>query len=54
MISTQSEIFKSQGYQIFVKKDESGLDQLMRLAKMKKFAISYSYNNKKLSKILAI
>jgi len=52
-ISTQAEIFKSRGYEEFIQ-EKKGLDELNELANMKKFAITFNYNNLKLMKILAI
>jgi hypothetical protein len=53
-ISTQSELFKSEGYKNFLEKPKEGLDLLMKLAILKKEAITYSFNNAKLMKIIAL
>ena len=53
-ISTQSELFKSKGYKSFVLKPNYGLDLLMKLAQLKKLAITYGYNNSKMTKIIAL
>lgn len=51
-ISTQAELFKSKGYRHFLQKPNEGLDLLMKLAQLKKLAITYSYNNNKMTTIL--
>lgn len=53
-VSTQSELFKSKGYISFLKIENQGLDLLMKLAQLKKLAITYSYNNQKMVKILTL
>lgn len=54
VISTQSELFKSKGFKAFITLPNFGLDLLMKLSELKKWAITYDYNNQKLTKILLI
>lgn len=47
-------MFKSVGYINFLQQPNKGLDLLVKLANLKRHAITYAFNNKKLTKILAI
>jgi hypothetical protein len=52
-ISSQAELFKSKGYRNFLQMPDEGLELLMKLAELKRMAITYAYNNAKMTKILA-
>ena len=53
-ISTQSELFRSEGFKEFITKEKAGLKELKELANQKKMVITQNFNNLKLMKILAI
>ena len=53
ILSLQTEIFESYGYQKFVTKKD-GMDKLIKFSKIKAYSIAYTINNRKLQKVFSI
>jgi hypothetical protein len=54
IITLQTEIFKSPGYDKYVRQSDGSMDMLVQLADLKKKSITFVFNNRKIRKILSI